>query len=302
MVLLAEPTAALPLNIPRTFLPERRLLAQLLSFAARNGSGDKESISAETGIPTGKSSGKVVPMIHYAQGMGLVRVEKAAGLWRLSLTALGQTVLREDAFLSEAVTLWLLHLMLCRRCGLQTPATGVADAWFTLFAEGQFRLGLRFTYADYRNFLIERYGNNSYLESLASVVLRSYLEESSLDCSASAPSPLMVEGEKSKPIQEQWIVRQSAPVKTAFFPAYTAYFYWVWDELFAGETQIALAEFARQTRCLAIMNWSDAMAAPWLAWMTDQDLIHLDRHTGTPMMLRLRDTGSVVNSIYSELL
>ena len=76
---------SLPLNFPQTFLPERRLLSQLLPFAKRRGQGDKVSIGAETGIPTGKSTGKVDPMIHYANGMGLITVNKESGNWQLGL-------------------------------------------------------------------------------------------------------------------------------------------------------------------------------------------------------------------------
>ncbi len=76
---------SLPLNFPHDFLPERSLLARLLPFASMSGSGDKVQIGAETGIPTGDSSGKVEPMIHYARGMGLVHVDKVAnaGSWNL---------------------------------------------------------------------------------------------------------------------------------------------------------------------------------------------------------------------------
>ena len=63
---------ALPANFPQTFLPDRQLLNQLLRFAAEGGGGDKQEtrFGAATGIPTGQSTGKVEPMIHYAHGMG----------------------------------------------------------------------------------------------------------------------------------------------------------------------------------------------------------------------------------------
>jgi hypothetical protein len=291
----------LPLNLSQTFLPERRLLAKLLSFAADQGCGDKEAISAATGIPTGKSTGKVEPMIRYTQGMGLVNAEKSPGQWRLSLTPLGETVLREDPFLSEPVTLWLLHLMLCRRCGLSTPARGIADAWFALFADSGFRLGPRFTPAAWLNLLIERHGQKTYLPSVSSVVLRSYLEASSLACSPVALSPLTVEEGSSKRFPDQWIIRQSAPVEQRFFPAYAAAFYLNWDELFAGETQLALDEFADQSRFFTVLGWDQTAISRGLDWMADQGMLQIDRHTGTPMLLRLRETESIIAGVYCEL-
>ena len=301
MALLPNVQQSLPLNLPQTFLPERRLLAKLLAFAADHGNGDKEAISAATGIPTGKSTGKVEPMIRYAQGMGLISAERAPGQWRLSLTPLGQTVRREDPFLSEAVTIWLLHLMLCRRCGLGTPPRGIADPWFALFADGGFRLGPRFTPTAYLDWLIERHGQKGYLPSVSSVVLRSYLEPSSLACSPATLSPLTLEADQSGRFQDQWIVRHSAPGEQRSFPVYAAGFYLNWDELFTGEPQLALAEFADQSRFFTVLGWNETLIARWLDWMADQGMLQLDRHTGTPMLLRLRETDFVVNGIYGEL-
>jgi len=303
-----EPPAvkALPLNLPRTFLPERRLLTQLLHFAAANGQGNKYEISDATGIPTGAQSGKVEPMLDYAQGMGMISATNQRGHWQLGLTTLGTVILREDPFLSEPLTAWLLHLMLCRRTGLSTPARGIADAWFTLFADSGFRLGNTFTQADYLAFLRERHGEKSYLPSVSSIVLRTYFEEGCLNCSAQAPAPLALADPSSRytprSIQNQRIIRQAAPLETAFFPAYSAYFCLVWDELFATETQLALDEFSRHSRFFTLLHWDDSSATTWLNWMSDHRLVQLDRHTGTAMLLRLRGTESLLEEIYSTLL
>ncbi len=104
---------ALPLNLPQSFLPERRLLSALLAFAEQQGSGEKEAISAATGIPTGKSTGKVVLLIHYALGMGLITATRQGATWQLGLTPVGAQVRREDPYLSEPLTLWLLHVLGC---------------------------------------------------------------------------------------------------------------------------------------------------------------------------------------------
>ncbi len=297
MTPMSNKTESLPLNFPQTFLPERRLLAKLLPFAAKKGSGDKEIISAETGIPTGKSTGKVDPIIRYAQGMNLVIAKKAErGIWQLRLTHTGQVILREDAFLSEPQTLWLLHLMLCRRCELTTPARGIADAWFALFGNSNFRLGHRFHQADYITFMQDRHGdeNKGYLKSLASVVLRSYLEESCLGSLA------VLQQEKSR--KEPVFTRQSASTEKSFFPVYAAGFYQVWDKLFSGETQLALTDFSAQSGFFNVLSWDEATVMRWLEWMVDQGLIQMDRHTGTAMLLRLCETELVIDQIYEELI
>ena len=287
-------TKPLPLSFPQSFLPDRDLLARLLRFAAQNGNGSKEAISAETGIPTGKSTGKVEPMIHYAQGMGLVAATKIDGVWQLGHTLLGQAVYGHDAALSEPMSLWLLHLLLCRRCGLTAPATGIADPWFALFAEGSFRLGKRFTQADYFTFLQDRHGAKACLKGLSSLVLRSYSE-------SRAFGGITVLREETQD-GERIFVRQTAPFQVAYFPAYAVYLYLLWDELFADRVQLDFDEFAEQTRFLALMGWEDTQAAAWLDWMASHGLVQLDRHTGTPVLLRLRGTEQVVASLYDELI
>ncbi|WP_040590603.1 DUF4007 family protein [Methylobacter marinus] len=281
---------SLPLNFPQTFLPERRLLAQLLPFALKNGVGDKVSIGAVTGIPTGSSTGKVEPMIYFSHGMGLITYKKVSGTWQLGLTSVGRLVLQEDPFLSEPHTLWLLHLMLSRRFTLSTPAKGVADAWFSLFCEGGFRLGNRFKQEDFLAFLTERHGEASYLKSLSGVVIRSYFENSCLG----VINALTEENKE--------LVRQSAPFEKSFFPIYASYLFLVWDELFYSDNQISLDFFAQQTRFFSIMGWDESMTTQWLSWMADKGIIQVDRYTGTSMLLRLKKTNQVLGSTYSGLI
>lgn len=285
---------SLPLNFPQTFLPERRLLAKLLAFAAENGRGEKTLIGEQTGIPTGKDTGKVEPMIYYCQGMGLVTANRESGEWQLGLTVLGRVVFQEDRYLGESHTLWLLHLMLCRRLDLASPATGVADAWFTLFAESHFRLGTNFSQQDFLAFLIERHGEKTYTKSLAGVAIRTYLEESCL----AMITALRQQGSGDDAIIE----RCSVPSERSYYPVYVAYLYLIWDELFDGENQIALDRLAKESRCFILMSWDDAAINHWLEWMVDNGLIQLDRYTGTAMLLRLRTTVQVVNNLYSELI
>lgn len=284
----------LPLNFSHDFLPERRLLVRLLPFAAANGSGTKVEIGAETGIPTGQSTGKVEPMIHYAHGMGLIHAGKTGSRWQLALTALGRQVAAEDPYLSESVTLWLLHLLLCRRHGLDQPATGIADAWFALFAEGQLRLGNRFDQTSYLAFLTERHGKKGYLKGLSGLVLRSYLEES---CFGSI-NVLSVDASADPTLY----FRHAAPDDRRYFPAYSACLFLIWDSLYPGHSQLAVDELFLQCRLPAVMNWERATTNHWLNWIADHGLIQLDRQTGGALALRLQETNQVIRGIYDELL
>lgn len=65
----------LPLSFHMTFQPERHYLSALLAFAqVIDGPTTIATISSQTGIPTGKSSGKVRPLLQYARGMGLIDI------------------------------------------------------------------------------------------------------------------------------------------------------------------------------------------------------------------------------------
>jgi len=289
---LNDRASQLPLNFPQTFLPERRLLSKILEFAAKNGSGTKVAIGEITGIPTGKSTGKVEPIIYYSCAMGLINAcKKNAGIWELSITQLGSLIIQEDPFLSELQTLWMMHLMLCRRVMGGDSVSGVADAWFALFAEGSFRLGDKFKQLSFQEVLTDRYGEKSYLQSLSGVVLRSYLKES---CFGHIGVLHRVE--------DELIVRVTAPIDKEFFPVYAAYFYLIWDEFFLDDDQVSLDVFSERSYFFSIINWEDSAKSRWLTWMSDQGLIQVDRYTGSPVLLRLKTTDLVVMEIYSELI
>lgn len=99
-----------PLNFHQTFAPETEALAQLLRVASNNNDfHTKEEISSLTMIPTGESSGKVVPHIYYAAAMNLIEFDKKDNKYSLSLTALGRTIYKEDPFLTEDLTRIVCH-------------------------------------------------------------------------------------------------------------------------------------------------------------------------------------------------
>jgi len=287
----------LPLNFPQTFLPDRRLLSQLLRFAAEGGGGDKQEIGAATGIPTGQSTGKVEPMIHYAHGMALISATRSAGRWQLAATALGQQVLREDGFFSEPLTLWLLHLMLCRRASLKVPATGIADVWFALFAEGRFSLGSQFTEMDFHRLLVQRYGDKGYLKGLSTLVPRMYAERASF-----GEAGILV-STPARPVSDAETVFgcAAAPQDQGLYPAYALYLWLLWDELFAADRQLAFDDLVRETRLLRLLGWESAQAAPWLDWMVSRGFVQLDRYTGSPVLMRLVETRTLLADLYSEL-
>ena len=281
----------IPLNFTQSFKPETGLISRLLKFVKNtDGTGTKEEIRDHTGIPTGSSSGKVEPIIYYSCGMGLLYANKQDDVWCLRLSRLGQLIAEEDINLSEPETLWIMHLLLCRRRDLNEPARGVADAWFTLFADSEHRLGKEFDADLYTEFLNQRHGNLGYMPSLAKLVLNSYSDDSCFK----AINALSVKDNNYH--------RIPAPIETSYFPAFSLYLFAIWDKLYETHSQIDLNNLFETSRLLNILRWSTSDITPWLDWLSDNDLLQLDRQTGGIMALRLKNTDHLVSKLYDGVL
>jgi len=281
----------LALNFCHDFLPERNYLSRLVEFAESAPSGTKLDISKATGIPTGASSGKVEPIVHYATAMGLVLSEKNGEQWHLQLTPAGKLIRQEDPYLNEPVTQWFAHLMLSRRAGLTQPAIGVADAWFTFYGDWTSRLSAQFSVTTFVDLLAEKYGQKGYLKGLVGLVIRTYTESTCLG---------QVKAFRQADSGE--LFRLPSPVDKSFFPSYAVYFYLLWDELFPYENQMSLDDVLTQSRFQTIMSWEQKHLEVWLQWLVAERLIQLDRQTGQALVLRLQTTEYVISNMYSELL
>jgi len=103
------------LNFHQTFKPERQYISSILTEVKDCDGFDVQNISNKTGIPTGKSSGKVEPSICYAEYMGLIKKEKYNGKYHISYTRLGECIKEEDAGILEKLSLLAMHAMLVRQ-------------------------------------------------------------------------------------------------------------------------------------------------------------------------------------------
>jgi len=163
-------TERLPLNFHQTFIPERRYLSSLLLLVSSGTSDSDDELSEKTGIPMGKSSGKLRATLEYAKGMGLIEVKNKKQRV-ISLSNLGTALRKEDPYLNEANSQILMHLELTRK------DTG-ADLWFNIFVHAPQILGPRFKQSQLSVFLEKIYGKSK--RSLIGPVLRTYQEPASL--------------------------------------------------------------------------------------------------------------------------
>lgn len=103
------------LDFHQTFKPERACLSSLLVELKACSGKSAQEISKITGIPTGASSGKVVPSIYYLFYMGMITYELTDKQYYFVYTYLGKCVMEEDPGLMENLTLLLMHCMLSRK-------------------------------------------------------------------------------------------------------------------------------------------------------------------------------------------
>lgn len=111
------------LNFHQTFPPTLEYFSRLFDVVNNGVSMTKEEISSATGIPTGKSSGKVEPHIVYAIYMGFIEETAHVGTkYSLKCTPLGNEIRKQDPGFREALTQMICHVR------LTSPTTG-AQLW-----------------------------------------------------------------------------------------------------------------------------------------------------------------------------
>ena len=117
------------LNFHETFLPDITYLSKILLNADMIDNKTKEEISGFTGIPTGKSSGKVVPHIEYLKFMNLIEYEKSkGGKFIIKRTSLGNKIIQEDPYMNERITKIMINYFL-------TSKKFGAEMWNLIFRE-----------------------------------------------------------------------------------------------------------------------------------------------------------------------
>jgi hypothetical protein len=272
----------LPRNFHKTFIPERQYIHAMLRFAAKGGSGDVQTISIETGIPTGASSGKVAPIIDYCRGMGLIYLDEGrSAVKKPQLTHFGRAVLLEDPFLKEPLTQWLAHFHLCdMRSG--------AEIWYQTFLGGSARLGMEFRRDTLEEWLAS--ACNVPKGGLIGPLVRMYEDASSFHaCGALAE-------EAGK------ITRRAAPVKEYMALGYGAWIVSKMETIAKKGAQVTVTELEEKCGWRTIAAWNLMEAQRVLELVERKGVFTVDRLM-TPWILKAKDTAT--NSwrrIYSDLI
>ena len=263
-----------------SFRPERCHLASLLRVASQGFAGTVEAISEQTGIPTGKSSGKVVPHLKYAEAMGLLSdTGPKAGVYELQPTLLGQAVLAEDPLLNETLTQLVLHLMLARPSG--------ASVWHSLFGRSRISLGRQFSPEAATAFLNLKFGNNS---SIPGPLFSTYVENASL------ARTVMLKVEKNL------LTRGSLPLLTEHFWGYAYCWLHSWEQEAPNDQQLPSSQLEALTAFEELTGWTPQQLEVFLSWAVDQQILKIDRQTGAPLLMKTASSAEIASKIYCDLL
>lgn len=266
------------LNFHQTFKPEKQYVGSILDAANNTEAMSVQEISAYTGIPNGKSSGKVEPHIFYAKYMGLIEAEKKDGAYILSRTSLGNVVYMEDPGLQEELTLLLCHAMLLRN-------NAGADMWNAVFTKilPMYRGGMK---KDLLQKELEQYFEGKANKKNIAPFLGSYEEIfSTLDLLAMETDTICV---------------NELAYNREFLYLYAYVLYELWDEMYSDQDEISSVQLG-MLNYGKIFGWDERREYEVLEHLSDKGIVRLNRQLVPYTILRLAEKDTLMERLYSEL-
>ncbi len=268
----------LSLSFHQTFIPERRLIAAILDYAANGKQGNYQEIAIETGIPMGKYSGKVPAIIAYATGMGLIQVFAKNGARRPVLTPFGKSVYSRDKFLSEKVVQWLAHMNMCR-------SDIGAKAWHAVFAQGRRIIGSSFTREQLEKYLISNFGKGGRrIGPLVSAYTR--------DAGFQRACVLSDDGDK--------ITRNKAPISESHSVPYSIYILSLLEAFFKDQSQVTLIDFNRKTLWFDICLWTRSDIESVFNYIEQKGYLSIDRQMNPWIIEKRAQSETIWDRIWED--
>ncbi len=273
----------LPFSFHQTFIPERIYVEKLLSFAASEKSGTVQEISAQTGIPMGKSCGKTPAILDYSCGMGLVTLTGKRGATKSPrLTSFGRVVFLEDKFLKLPLSQWLAHFHLCR------PDAG-AEGWFLTFVKGRPILGDLLDQTRVEQFLQDQSGGQLQT-SLVGPLFRTYTDPAAL-----LDTRLLVATESAS------YRRSPAPISNEFLRGYAAWLLSLLETHFPDQREVAANDLQSASGWQDVGGWSSVQCDSLLSLLQDRGFVDVNRHLRPWVITRLSPSSAVWPTIYQDL-
>ena len=279
-------TKRLPRNFHRTFKPERQYINAMLRFAAAGKSGDLKTISEETGIPMGESSGKAPATLDYCRGMGLIRLSSkstGAGVKTPELTPFGRIILLEDPFLKERISQWLAHFNLC------SPKTG-AETWYQVFFAGVHTLGHIFTRDQLKSHL-QLIFNTQNQKKLIGPLIGMYEEESAFKACGALYNA-----------DGNTISKTEAPVLDELARGYGAWILQMISDYFPDRHQISVTDLDKSAGWKTIPGWSVSSSIDLLETLEQKAMISVDRQMDPWLIQPVMAPEEAWRNVYADMI
>lgn len=270
------------INFHQTFKPEKQYISSILEIAGSSAYSSVKDISLQTGIPNGKSSGKVEPHIYYATFMGLITYDKrkisAIDRYSISRTLLGEMVYSEDPGFQEDLTLLLCH------CMMQREKEG-APLWSTVFKSilPRYRRGIS------KDMLIKElnvvFKNKVTVKNIAPF----YLSYSSF---FDGIGPLDVNADS--------ITLTPVPYNREFVYLYALVLFEYWQEVYPAQDEIT-SDQLKELHYGDVFGWGIQEEYETLEHLVDKGIIRLNRQLMPYTILKMVEKEDLINRLYSEL-
>lgn len=268
------------LNFHQTFAPETESISRILSLANCDlGFLTKEEISAQTTIPTGKSSGKVEPHIYYAAAMNLITFTKDSGKYKLELTDIGRVVLLEDPYLIENLTILLLHTLLVDK---YSPAT----LWSFLFNEFFPQVLKSFNSSQIQSIVTRKFESNVNLSPFRTCYT----------------SDLSFGSLRLLRIENQVYFLNPHKLKKEFLYVYSFVLLNKWENILSAQTEITIDEAINTLNFGKAYLWDETQIRDALDLMQDEGLIKINGQLSPITIIKNQNSEHCLINLYSLLI
>lgn len=270
------------LNFHETFQPEMTYIARVLELAVDDFEGDKYRISETAGIPTGEKKGKVEPHIKYANYMGLVDFTCNRGMYCLSTTKLGAEVWRQDRYMHEELTLWLLHYCMTRQ-ELGAPQ------WNYLVKKVHEGFNNEVSTLHITNLIQKDFGvSNLDAGKAVSVMKSSYITGAFSNIQFLEWEDKLKFKEKTEDVQYQYL--------------YAYALLNAWENQFSEKKEITLTEIADIICFGKTFGFNDEELDSVLSTLADSGVISINRQLYPITVIRTASSEEMVSNMYSTLM
>lgn len=264
------------LNFHQTMTAERPHLAKLLELADNEQWLTKEEIFNLTGIPTGKSSGKVVPNILYAEKMGLLKFKLDKQRYSILKTKLGSQIFLTDPLLLSDQTQLILHYNL-------TSSNG-AGLWRFVFRK----------YTDINKVFYESDLHSAACFQFAKSKINLTPVKNTYTKSISLGDLSFLDLNKNK-----WVFSSHRPLRS-FTTLYGYLLLSEWEQLVPKQDELTIHDISSSIAWNKAFLWDNEVTKEVLSWITDKGIIDINNQLNPAIVMRICSSNSILSTLFSD--